>query len=153
MFTVCECANTLATVCLCADTFVHALTRVCLRVRLCLRHSLFCKLYILLVILAEFSSGCIFRRQLLCLYIINHQLSHQWAKHTHIGGDDQLFTVVLLFSPQGNRRTWGCHGNWPLAPTPDWGWAAPGPDGCSQRWVLYLLIFFLVSINSFCFYT
>lgn len=32
MFTLCECLNTLATVRLCEDTFVHALTRVCFRV-------------------------------------------------------------------------------------------------------------------------
>lgn len=90
---------------------------------LCLRHTLFCKLYILLVIFAEVSSGCVLHRQLLCLYIINHQLSNQWAKHMHIlqRTNRQLFTVVP-FRPFCHRATGGPEvamgtGPWPQPPT------------------------------------
>lgn len=51
-----------------------------------------------------------------------------------------IYIFLISLSPQGNRRTWGCHGNWSLATTPNWSWAAPGPDGSCQRWVLYLLM-------------
>lgn len=126
--------NTLATVCLCADTS-PASTPVCFWVQLCLRHTLLSKLY-MPGLFARFPSGCVF------IFVITNsvkpQQSNQSAKHTPphaLFETNQYFTVVLSsFLLQGNWRTWGCHGNWPLAPTPYWSGAAPSPDGCSERW-------------------
>lgn len=66
-------------------------------------------------------------------------VSRTRARREQLTFIDQLFPS-FCFLPQGNRRTRGRHGNRPLATASDRGRAAPGPDGGSERWVLYLLV-------------
>ena len=125
---LCVSARTRLLLCVCVRTqFANALTRVCLRVRLCLRHALFCILY--LVILAEVSSGCVPLPS--AALPLHHKpptvKTSQLTTHTHTHTRSQcsgratscLQLFLSSFSPQGNWRTRGCHGNWPLAPAPN----------------------------------